>query len=70
MAITDFGGAMVSLWAPDRDGAMADVVLGYETVAGYLAGKSFFGAIIGRFGNRIARWAVHARWKGVRAAAK
>src|SRR6188768_882306 len=55
VAITDFGGAIVSLWAPDRDGAVADVVLGYETFDGYLAGKSFFGGIIGRYGNRIAR---------------
>jgi aldose 1-epimerase len=55
VAITDFGGAIVSLWAPDRDGAFADVVLGYETFDGYLAGKSFFGRIIGRYGNRIAR---------------
>jgi aldose 1-epimerase len=55
VAITDFGGAIVSLWAPDRDGSFADVVLGYETFDGYLAGKSFFGGIIGRYGNRIAR---------------
>lgn len=54
VAITDFGGAITSLWAPDRNGALADVVLGYETLAGYLAGKSFFGGIIGRYGNRIA----------------
>ena len=55
MAITDFGGAIVSLWAPDRDGAFADVVLGYATLDAYLAGRSFFGGIIGRYGNRIAR---------------
>ena len=54
-AITDFGGAIVSLWTPDRNGALADVVLGYETLDAYLAGRSFFGGIIGRFGNRIAR---------------
>jgi aldose 1-epimerase len=55
VAITDFGGAITSLWVPDRDGKLADVVLGYDTLVGYLAGKSFFGGIIGRFGNRIAR---------------
>ncbi|MBV9658690.1 MAG: galactose mutarotase [Verrucomicrobia bacterium] len=54
VAITNFGGAIVSLWTPDREGALADVVLGYDSLAGYLAGKSFHGALIGRFGNRIA----------------
>ncbi len=54
VAITNFGGTIVSLWAPDWHGNFSDVVLGYEDVAGYLAGKSFFGGIIGRFGNRIA----------------
>ncbi len=54
VGITDFGAAIVSLWAPDRRGEMADVVLGYESVEGYVAGKSFFGGIIGRYGNRIA----------------
>lgn len=54
-AITDFGGAIVSLFTPDRRGEMADVVLGYDSVSGYLAGKSFFGGIVGRCGNRIAR---------------
>jgi aldose 1-epimerase len=53
--ITDFGGAITSLFAPDRDGNAADVVLGYDTLDGYLGGRSFFGGIIGRFGNRIAR---------------
>src|SRR5581483_7239546 len=54
VAITDFGGAIVALWAPDREGRMADVVLGYDSLEGYLSGKSYFGGIIGRFGNRIA----------------
>ncbi len=54
VAITDFGAAVVSLHAPDRDGRLADVVLGYDVATGYLAGKSYFGATIGRFGNRIA----------------
>lgn len=55
MSVTDFGGAITALWVPDRQGAPADVVLGYDTLEGYLAGKVFFGSIIGRFGNRIAR---------------
>ncbi len=55
VAITDFGGAIVSLLARDRDGSPEDVVLGYESVEGYLVGRCFFGGIIGRFGNRITR---------------
>ncbi len=55
VAITDFGGAICSLWAPDRKGKREDVVLGYDTLEAYRAGSSFFGGIIGRFGNRIAK---------------
>lgn len=54
-AITDYGGAIVSLQAPDRAGKLADVVLGYDSLAGYEADKPYLGAIIGRFANRIAR---------------
>ncbi|HVZ32366.1 MAG TPA: aldose epimerase family protein, partial [Polyangiaceae bacterium] len=46
---------MVSLEVPDRNGTLGDVVLGYDTLAEYLAGGSYFGAIIGRYANRIAR---------------
>jgi aldose 1-epimerase len=53
--ITNYGAAVVSLEVPDRNGALADVVLGYDTLAEYLAGGSYFGAIIGRYANRIAR---------------
>ena len=52
--IITYGGAIVSLKTPDRTGAMGDIVLGYDTLADYLAGKSYFGALIGRYGNRIA----------------
>jgi aldose 1-epimerase len=52
--IITYGGAVVSLKTPDRTGAMGDIVLGYDTLADYLAGKSYFGALIGRYGNRIA----------------
>ena len=55
VSITNYGGAITSLWAPDRHGVLDDVALGYDSVAGYLAGKCFFGGIIGRFGNRIAQ---------------
>jgi aldose 1-epimerase len=52
--ITNFGGKVVSIFAPDRDGFSADVVLGYATYPEWEAGNPYFGALIGRFGNRIA----------------
>lgn len=53
--ITNYGGKLVSLLAPDRNGKMADVVLGFATISDYLkARESYFGALIGRYGNRIA----------------
>ena len=54
LAITNYGGAVVSLKVPDRKGTLADVVLGYDTLEGYIEDKSYFGALIGRYGNRIA----------------
>src|SRR5579872_3593574 len=52
--IATYGGIVVSLTAPDRHGRYADVVLGYDTLAGYLKSSPYFGALIGRYGNRIA----------------
>lgn len=52
--ITDFGGAVVRLFAPDRHGRLDDVVLGFDSVEGYAAHRSFLGALVGRYGNRIA----------------
>ena len=57
--ITNYGGVVVSLKAPDRTGKSADVVLGFDDLNGYVANfnspsVAFFGAIIGRYGNRIA----------------
>ncbi len=54
VAITNFGGIIVTLKAPDRNGKFDDVVLGYDSLDGYLTNKAFFGALIGRYGNRIA----------------
>jgi aldose 1-epimerase len=51
--ITTYGGAVVSLTAPDKAGKYADIVLGMEDLKGYLAKPPFFGALIGRYGNRI-----------------
>jgi aldose 1-epimerase len=53
--VISYGATLVSLKVPDRDGKTADVVLGYDTLEGYEQGKSYFGATIGRYGNRIAR---------------
>lgn len=51
--VTDLGATLVSVFAPDADGNVVDVVLGYDNAADYLAGSSFFGAIVGRSANRI-----------------
>lgn len=52
--ITDYGAALVSIIVPDRDGTMQDVLLGYDNVTGYEDHTCYFGAVIGRNGNRIA----------------
>jgi aldose 1-epimerase len=51
--IMTYGGVIVSLSVPDRNGHSGDIVLGYENLEGYLAKSPYFGAIVGRFGNRI-----------------
>ena len=54
--VTNFGAALVSCEAPDRDGKMADLTLGYDSIAGYEAAtEPYFGASVGRFANRIAK---------------
>ncbi|HVS52713.1 MAG TPA: aldose epimerase family protein [Opitutaceae bacterium] len=52
--ISDYGGTVVRLWAPDRRGEFGDVALGFDSVEGYAAHTAYFGALIGRHGNRIA----------------
>ncbi len=52
--IITFGAAIQSLFVPDRGGHVADVVLGREDLAGYLAVRRFLGATVGRYANRIA----------------
>ena len=51
--ITDLGGTVVNLFVPDKHGKLADVVLGFDNPAQYRAQSPFFGALIGRYGNRI-----------------
>ncbi|MDR2496601.1 MAG: galactose mutarotase [Tannerellaceae bacterium] len=52
--ITNYGGRLVALMVPDRNGKPVDVVLGYDNINEYLASPGNFGALIGRYGNRIA----------------
>ncbi|HEY8448406.1 MAG TPA: aldose epimerase family protein [Thermomicrobiales bacterium] len=53
--ITNYGGIITSIMVPDRDGNMANVTLGFNTLDEYLAGHPYFGCITGRYANRIAR---------------
>jgi len=53
--ITNYGGIIQTLTAPDRNGRYEDVVLGYDSLEQYVNNSPYFGAIIGRYGNRIAR---------------
>ncbi len=53
--IMTYGGIIVSLKVPDLNGTLGDVVLGYDSLAGYLKDSPYFGAIVGRYGNRIAK---------------
>ncbi|MDX5594417.1 aldose epimerase family protein [Pseudovibrio sp. SPO723] len=53
VSVTNYGCIVTSIEVPGRDGKAADVVLGYESLEKYLAGHPFFGAIAGRFANRI-----------------
>ena len=53
----NYGGIIVSLRVPDRAGHLGDVVLGYDGLDGYLKATPYFGAIVGRYGNRIAKGA-------------
>jgi aldose 1-epimerase len=52
--ISTYGGAVVSLKVPDRAGVPGDIVLGFDDLDGYLKPEPYFGAIVGRYGNRIA----------------
>jgi aldose 1-epimerase len=55
-AVSDYGAHLLSLLAPDKDGKMTDVVLGFDELEGFQkSSDSYFGATIGRYGNRIAK---------------
>ncbi len=52
--VTNYGGIVTSLKVPDKDGNMEDIVLGFDDIYGYMRDNPFFGALVGRYGNRIA----------------
>ena len=53
--IMTYGAIVTSLMVPDKDGRMDDIVLGYDQLAGYMKETPYFGAIVGRYGNRIGK---------------
>jgi aldose 1-epimerase len=56
MQVTNFGGRVVSLWTPDKNGSFEDIVLGYNNIDNYVnnSGERFLGAVVGPYANRIA----------------
>ena len=57
VTVTNYGAIITSIVVPDRDGNMGDIALGYDSVEGYMnaVDKPYFGAVVGRYGNRIAK---------------
>jgi aldose 1-epimerase len=53
--IIEYGATVTSLMMPDKNGKIEDIVLGYDNVSDYAKGTSYFGAIVGRYGNRIGK---------------
>ena len=49
-----YGAIITAIYTPDRNGRRDDIVLGFDSVAGYLSGSPYFGAVVGRYANRIA----------------
>ncbi len=54
VTLTNYGAKIVSIYAPDKNGAMEDVVLGYTSIDKYVTGEAGFGAVVGPYANRIA----------------
>jgi aldose 1-epimerase len=55
VGICNYGGLVIFLKVPDRDGKSGDIVLGYDKLGNYIKDSPYFGALIGRYGNRIAK---------------
>ena len=68
VSITEYGGIITECWIPDRDGNFGDVVLGYHDVESYIKGSPYFGAIIGRVGNRVGGggFTLDGKWHEIR----
>ena len=61
VCVTNIGGRIVSIWVPDKNGNFQDVVLGFDSIQPYIPISTNFGAIIGRYGNRIANGKITLR---------
>jgi aldose 1-epimerase len=59
MQVINYGGIITALKIPDKNGVLEDVVLGYDSLSDYLKDSPYFGALIGRYGNRIANGKFH-----------
>ena len=55
MKVTNYGGTVTELSVPDKNGKFTDIVLGFDDLKGYLKATAYFGALVGRYGNRIAK---------------
>lgn len=55
MSVMNYGGIITRLLAPDRNGVKEDIVLGFDSLSQYVASNPFFGCLVGRYGNRIAK---------------
>ena len=55
VSILTYGATVQAIKVPDRDGQIGDVALGFDNLEGYLGENPYFGAIVGRYGNRIAK---------------
>ncbi len=55
MSVITYGGIITHLSIPNKSGVLEDIVLGYDSLAQYIASSPYFGAIVGRYGNRIAK---------------
>ncbi len=55
MSVTNYGGTIISLETPDKDGKMGDILLGYDNLDGFVKNSPYFNALVGRYGNRIAK---------------
>lgn len=70
VCITNYGGRIVSVMVPDKDGIMRDVVLGFDSIQDYIKYPSDFGASIGRYANRINQGRFFIGWDSIPIASK